>query len=294
MVHRHHTRSQSHRQWEAAILSLGLVALVAGCSCAGPSAPTESGAESQLPTASSDTSARSGGSTGTNDGSGGSTGSGGGSGGSTGTNDGSGGSTGTNDGSGGGSGGSTGTNDGSGGGANPVVYEWGLPSSDISVTGNDGPAYGILRRGCQEGQDFVYSEARFGFSSPRNVVLFAAGIRICFGDIAGGQQYFEHARDAYGLDGLAPEGVAECDLYKSVRSVLEQKPRTDFPCAGGAAPPYRGQYPTLDDPLTLDIDESTNSIGPAPGGETSPLGESPQLPVPSGRLDAMASSLSVA
>ena len=250
MVHRHHTRSQSHRQWEAAILSLGLVALVAGCSCAGPSAPTESGAESQLPTASSDTSARSGG--------------------------------------------STGTNDGSGGGANPVVYEWGLPSSDISVTGNDGPAYGILRRGCQEGQDFVYSEARFGFSSPRNVVLFAAGIRICFGDIAGGQQYFEHARDAYGLDGLAPEGVAECDLYKSVRSVLEQKPRTDFPCAGGAAPPYRGQYPALDDPLTLDIDESTNSIGPAPGGETSPLGESPQLPVPSGRLDAMASSLSVA
>ncbi|MCP9000342.1 hypothetical protein NFC73_11465, partial [Pseudarthrobacter sp. RMG13] len=168
----------------------------------------------------------------------------------------------------------------------PVVYEWGLPSSDISVTGNDGPAYGSLRRGCQEGQDFVFSEARFGFRSPRNVVLFAAGIRICFGDIAGGQQYFEHARDAYGLDGLAPEGVAECDLYKSVRSVLEQKPRTDFPCAGGTAPPYRGQYPALDDPLTLDIDESTNGTGPAPGGETTPL----SLPVPSGSPVAVAAS----
>lgn len=167
-----------------------------------------------------------------------------------------------------------------GGGGTTVEYEWGLPPSDTSVTGNDGPAYAALQRSCQEGQDYLDSLAdqqSYGFRSPRNVVLFAAAIRICFGDLTEGQRLFQHAESFYGLEGLAPEGRAECDLYKSVRSVLEQRPRDDFPCPGGAAPEdRRGEDGRVDDPLTFDVDESLT-----PETETPVPTETPTEP-PSG------------
>ncbi|MFF0943954.1 hypothetical protein ACFYE2_06965, partial [Kocuria sp. CPCC 205300] len=182
---------------------------------------------------------------------------------------------GSNPGGGGGGGGSNPGGGGGGGGSNPVQYTWTLPPSDISVTGNDGPAYAALRRSCQEGQNYLDSVApSYGFQSPRNVVLFVAGIRICNGDLTGGQVYYNHAQNFYGLEGLAPEGVAECDLYKSVRSVLEQRPREEFVCPGGSPPGYKfGETGLRDDPVTLDIDESipqtpdpviTSDSSPAP------------------------------
>lgn len=86
-------------------------------------------------------------------------------------------------------GGNGGNGNGNGNGGTNVEYEWGLPPSDTSVTGNDGPAYAALQRSCQEGQDYLDSLAdqeSYGFRSPRNVVLYAAALRICFGDLAGG------------------------------------------------------------------------------------------------------------
>jgi hypothetical protein len=146
-----------------------------------------------------------------------------------------------------------------------VRYDWGLPTSDTSVTGNDGPAYNSLRRGCDEGAAYL-REAWFGFRSPRNVLLFAAGVDLCRGDRQGGARYFEAARTRYGLDGLQPEGRAECDVYKSVRSVLEQQPRDAFPCPGGTPPPYRRGPGGEDNPLTFDVDESAATATPSGKG----------------------------
>ena len=143
-------------------------------------------------------------------------------------------------------------------------YAWGLPASDTSISGNDGPAYASLRRSCDEGQQYleVVAENGYGFRSPRNVVLFAAGIEVCRGNYEVGRHYYDHAAAVYGLAGLAPEGRAECDLYKSVRSVLEQRPREEFPCPDGAAPEYRSGPGGIDDPLTFDVDESIGEPEP--------------------------------
>ena len=139
-----------------------------------------------------------------------------------------------------------------------VRYDWGLPTSDTSVTGNEGPAYNDLSRSCDEGDAFVQS-AWENFNSPRNVLLFAAGVGLCRGDRQAGARYFDAARTLYGLDGLQPEGKAECDVYKSVRSVLEQQPREAFPCPGGLAPQYRIGPGGKDNPLTFNVDESTTT-----------------------------------
>ncbi len=167
-----------------------------------------------------------------------------------------------------------------GGGSVVETYVWGLPPSDISVTGNDGPMYASLQQSCQEGEDFL-NEAWEGFRSPRNVVLFAAGVKICRGDVEGGRAYFQHAATVYGFGGLQPEGRAECDVYKSVRSVLEQQPRSDFPCPAGSAPPWKtGPDSRKDNPLTFAIDESAGSTEtpaePAPDTPAEPIPETPE------------------
>jgi hypothetical protein len=167
----------------------------------------------------------------------------------------------------------------------PVVYEWGLPSSDTSVgadhQGAEGSAYQALQRSCSEGAEFLGSDfaPEYGFESPRNVLLFAAGVRLCEGDRAAAVALFEPAL-ALGPAGLTPDAWAFCDLYKTVRSVLEQRPPADFHCAGGAAPPYKvGDNGTTDDPLTLDVDESVVADG-TDSGETEPSPETSTEPTP--------------
>lgn len=165
--------------------------------------------------------------------------------------------------------GSTSSGNGSssaGNGSEAQSYSWGLPASDTSVAGNDGPAYAALQSGCAEGQAYLDAVAPdgYGFRSPLNVVLFAAGLNLCTGDVAGAGELYAYGTQRYGLSGL-PEGKPECELYKSVRSVLEQQPRTMFPCPGGL-PPENIVGPTglVDDPLTMDVDESQPTDTPTP------------------------------
>jgi hypothetical protein len=175
------------------------------------------------------------------------------------------------------SGGSTDGGDDGGQGEEPVVYVWGLPSSDTSVgenhQGSEGSAYAALQRSCAEGAQFISPNfaPEYGFESPRNVLLFAAGVRLCEDDRAGAAEYFQLAM-AYGTAGLTPEPWAFCDLFKVVRSVLEQRPPEDAKCGDGDPPLFKvGPNDTSDDPLTL-TDESL----PAP--ETDPETEAdPEL-----------------
>lgn len=171
--------------------------------------------------------------------------------------------------------------------APPEAYSWGLPPSDTSVAGNDGPAYAALQEGCSSGQAYLDSVAPegYGFRSPLNVVLFAAGLKLCDGDRAGARTLYDYGAARYGLSGL-PEGKPECELYKSVRSVLEQKPRTSFPCPGGQ-PPQELVGPTglLDDPLTMDLDESipVESESPPATSETPGIPGTDPTPSESGQ-----------
>lgn len=153
-----------------------------------------------------------------------------------------------------------------GNGSEAQSYSWGLPASDTSVAGNDGPAYAALQNGCAEGQAYLdaVTPDGYGFRSPLNVVLFAAGLKLCTGDVAGAGQLYAYGTQRYGLSGL-PEGKPECELYKSVRSVLEQQPRTAFPCPGGLPPEnIVGPAGLVDDPLTMDFDESQPTDTPTP------------------------------
>lgn len=169
-----------------------------------------------------------------------------------------------------------GDSDGEREGETEVVYEWTLPASDTSPSGSEGPAYGELQKSCQAGQDFLDRKAKevnYGFFSPRNVVLFGAGIRACFGDVAGARLYFDHALSFYGLQGM---GIPSCDLYKSLASVLAQRPRDDYACPSGEYPlPKLGENGVWDDPLTLNVDESmtlqteTSTPLPLPSEESS-------------------------
>jgi hypothetical protein len=147
-----------------------------------------------------------------------------------------------------------------------VEYEWGLPASDTSVgeahQGVEGSAYIALASSCSGGAEFLSSDLAptYGFESPRNVLLFAAGVRLCEGDQDGARELFGHS-ESYGTAGLTPDDWAFCVLHKVVRSVLEQRPPDEFQCGGGTAPPFKeGRSATgeilTDDPLTFTVDES--------------------------------------
>lgn len=227
----------------------------------------------------------------TDDGGGG----GGGNGGGGGENGGGGGGNGGGGGSGGG--GSGGGNDGGGGGngdgGSRVVYTWSLPPSDLSPIGNDGPAYGALRSGDCAGAGSRFSvvpspqDIPYGLSNPRVVILLSAGVAMCRADEPAAGSLFSLAIDQWGTAGLDkpwypqrpgatdPEdrvtdrppgyGEAECDLYRTLTSVLEQVDPDGVECPGGPVPEYRTRdYPAAagdytitvyDNPLTLD-DES--------------------------------------
>lgn len=177
------------------------------------------------------------------------------------------------------------------------VYEWSLPKSDTSVGGNygefhpfgEGGAYATLREGCSGGERILNSRSYLSlnvaldrFENPRNVLLYAAAVQLCQGDREAATKFFEQAQ-IQGFEGLAPQTWCFCDLYKQIRSVLEQRPPGDFTCAGGTAPQFKvGENGVVDDPLTMDLDESLteNQTGPVPEPEPTPepTAEAPTAP----------------
>ncbi|MFF2276189.1 hypothetical protein [Agromyces sp. NPDC058126] len=180
-------------------------------------------------------------------------------------------------------GGDPGGGDPGGGGAEAVSYTWGLPTTNTGVSGNDGPAYGSLQRSCDEGQAYLDDRAPegYGFRSPRNVVMFVAAIAVCRGDLDTARIYAAHAIEEYGLAGLYnpeilppcdpascdPDSAPECEVYRSVMSVLDQAPREEYDCPGGSPPEYRFRTDAngvtwVDDPVTLDVDESDRADVP--------------------------------
>ncbi|MET0735253.1 MAG: hypothetical protein ABWY55_06385 [Microbacterium sp.] len=193
----------------------------------------------------------------------------------------------------GGSGGTGGSGGGGGGGSTlppPVVYTWGLPPSDESPSGFDGPLYNSLRNGCRlaiEHLDDTKSEQMWQISSgsgPRYVVMYVAGLAYCLNRADVGATYFSGALKAYGTENFdrvdisddeatqgqpkvpqnEPPGWGEpsCDLYRVLLSTRDQIPLDTIPCMrGGTTPNFvqennLGGFQVYDDPCTFGVDES--------------------------------------
>ncbi|WP_194408722.1 hypothetical protein [Microbacterium cremeum] len=210
---------------------------------------------------------------------------------------------------------------GSGGGGIPDTYAWGLPPSDVSLTGNDGPAYQALRSGCSEAEQYLaavsverpFTSNPYGFLNARYTEFYAAGLALCRGDVGAARIYRDHAlarwttagidrpgdpKNPDGTDYVGPPrppgyGEPECDLYRTLASVLDQVAPDSIVCPGGDRPGHvfvdyivddgQGPYTTsiYDDPMTLDVDESlivpANAVDPSPpGSEVTPDAPSPE------------------
>jgi hypothetical protein len=137
-------------------------------------------------------------------------------------------------------------------------YRFNLPPSNTGVEpvngGSEGTVYLVLQESCSRAAQRV-TQGYESFKSPRNAVLYMAGVHVCRGDYDQARVYYDHARAEYGLDGLGPEGRAECELYKSVASVLEQGPRENFPCPGGTDPQWRYSGSKRSNPFNFDVDK---------------------------------------
>lgn len=96
--------------------------------------------------------------------------------------------------------------------------------------------------------------------------MWMAAAHLCHGDIAGGRGFYNRAVSEYGLAGVQNDALA-CAVYKSVASVLLQKPRESFTCASGEEPQWKIGPAGKDNPLTVDVDESQPSTSNP--GETS-------------------------
>jgi hypothetical protein len=151
-----------------------------------------------------------------------------------------------------GGGGGQGADDGS-------DFDWELPPSDTSPSGNEPSFYADLLA-CQ-GAEASVAQGWSGFNGPRNVLLYMAAAHLCHGDVAGGRPFYDRAVSEYGLSGLSP-GSHSCDVYRSVASVLEQAPRAGFACPGGGQPAWKTGPNGMDNPLTEDVDESQSPEEP--------------------------------
>ena len=167
-----------------------------------------------------------------------------------------------------------------------VSYDWALPAIDTGADGVDGEIYQALQKGCDDG-DRVLTQKWQQSSSPRNVLLFAAGVQACRGDMNGARTLYGQAQEQYGWTGLGPtQDSARCDVYKSVASVLEKAPRDSFPCLDGTNPEFkRSPDGVPDDPLTP-VDESaavvtsTAAPPPPPPATKVPTTKAPSKPKP--------------
>lgn len=163
------------------------------------------------------------------------------------------------------------THDTGGGNGDGDEYDFSLPKGDRSVSLNEAIAYDDLYQGkCDEVQTFLdgdpdqpySSPAWVGFISPRNVLLWQAGIELCRDDRDAARPWFDRADQEYGWSGTGE--FHACELYQAAGSVLRQRPKSDFVCQDGEAPPWPVDGPYgRDDPRT-ELDEgSTSPSAPA-------------------------------
>ena len=143
------------------------------------------------------------------------------------------------------------------------------------MTWNDDLAYRRLISSCEEGRGYVYDAANYrGYASPRNLVLFAAGVELCEGDLDTGRALADGAIAAYGTSGLGdPGNPPACNLHRAIRSLLDQVHPDSVACPDGPQPPYRrgdgtdaNGLPLVDNPLTpadesLPVSQATDTTG---------------------------------
>ena len=114
--------------------------------------------------------------------------------------------------------------------------------------------------------------------SPRDVLIFQAAIELCRGDRTQASTWLSASTDM-GLDGLAVpvptrnnrgDRVAfawYCEVYRSVRSVLEGQSRDAFACPEGvppAWPPGEQDDPRTPEDESTAMDDETTSSTPSP------------------------------
>jgi hypothetical protein len=179
----------------------------------------------------------------------------------------------------------------SGGGAEPANRgngaatnynrPWEPPKGDESVQAFEGHAIGFLHAGdCDGAQGYIDGNsdgfpAWQSFSSPRNLLLFQAGIALCRHDEDAARGWYDKAA-AMGWAGTkkndADEDKNMCPLYQAVGSAIENRPKGDFACQPGDLPSWTVNNDTLryDDPRTPQ-DESATTDQPS-GDAASPIG----------------------
>ena len=134
-------------------------------------------------------------------------------------------------------------------------------AGDVSPAEFEREVYRELRKSCSAGQRAL-DEKWSIFLSPMTVLLFQAAIYVCAGDRDRGRQLFLEAA-AVGFRGVRSVETA-CNVYKAVRSVLEQVDPRKVNCPEGSQselPPWPDVDPPpdgapRDDPRTPQ-DEST-------------------------------------
>ena len=146
-----------------------------------------------------------------------------------------------------------------------VEYGWGLPAGPYTPDDTfEDDVYGPLAAGaCVDAQERL-NELWQLLDSPRGVLLYQAGVEACRGDLSSARTAFARAGDDgwVGVDWVASGGFTyDCQVYRSLRSVLDQRDRATTTCPGGTPVgwpnPDRGV--SRDDPRTQ-VDESA----PAP------------------------------
>jgi hypothetical protein len=153
----------------------------------------------------------------------------------------------------------------------PVSYGWTLPTIDTATDGADGEIYQALQKSCDDGDAALAAKWQQS-SSPRDVLLFAAGVQACRGAMAQARTLYQRAKDEYGWSGLGPaQSDARCDVYKSVASMIENAPRDRFPCPDGASPDFkRSPSGVLDDPRTPQDESAVVAVTTTPTSTTAP------------------------
>jgi hypothetical protein len=109
--------------------------------------------------------------------------------------------------------------------------------------------------------------------SPRTVLLYQAAVDSCRGQRHAARAWMARAGEHgwAGLDHVFSGGFRyDCEVFRSVVSVLDQRPREGVPCPGGTPPrwPFPDDLTTRDDPRTAEDEASPEP--PLDGGTGTP------------------------
>lgn len=130
-------------------------------------------------------------------------------------------------------------------------YGWFLPEGPDSPSFSEDNVYRPLKsHDCGKAQTTLDDEWS-AMTSPRNVLLYQAGVHLCRGEGSAGRAMYDRASRYGWAVNRGPDGSGEvdCATYQAVRSVLEQQAHDAFPCTEGRPP----RWPTdtdRDDPRT--------------------------------------------